>query len=73
MKREWRLPEPAEWLRPQEAAVLLGVTMGNVRTIAHRKRWRSLRVGNESAYRYDDVIAEFDRRRVDVGNGYQIM
>lgn len=52
----------ADWLRADEAAIWLGTSVGNVRVIAHRRKWRTARVGREALYSTDDVAAEALRR-----------
>lgn len=56
------LPERADWLRADEAAAWLGVSEGNLRVIAHRKGWGTVRVGRHTAYLADDVADEAQRR-----------
>jgi len=43
------------WLRPDEAAVWLGTTVGNIHVLAHRNQWR--RQGHAGTLRYnlDDI------------------
>lgn len=53
------------WLRPDEAATALGVTVQHVRVIAHRKRWRKTGRGRQIGYWIDDVTEEAARRAKD--------
>lgn len=50
------------WVRADEAATALGVSIVNVRVIAHRDGWRRIRLGRQVAYHLDDV-ADSDARR----------
>lgn len=50
------------WLRPDEAAVALGVSYANIRVIAHRRKWRTIRIGKDIGYHADDVADEEQRR-----------
>lgn len=43
------------WLRPDEVAVLLGTTVGNVHVLAHRRGWRRTGKGRTLRYLLDDV------------------
>lgn len=51
------------WVRPDEAATALRVTIANVKVIAHRERWRRIRLGKEVAYHLDDVADTEGKRR----------
>lgn len=55
------------WLRPDEAAVALGVTVPHVRVIAHRRKWRKAGRGREIGYWLDDVAEEAARRGQESG------
>jgi len=50
------------WLRPDEAAYMLGITIGNVRVLAHRRKWQRQRDPDGIRYLYDDVHQELERR-----------
>lgn len=52
------------WLRPDEVAVLLHTTVGNVHVLAHRKRWRRQGRGRTLRYSLDDINATTEPRRV---------
>lgn len=43
------------WIRPDEAAALLRVTLVNVRVLAHRHQWRRKRQGRTVLYHLNDV------------------
>lgn len=55
------------WLRPDEAAAALGVTIPTVRVIAHRHSWRRIRIGIAVVYHLDDVADTEGRRAKDAG------
>ena len=50
------------WLRPDEAAYLLGTTPNNTRVLAHRRNWRRKGTGPNTRYHYDDVHATLEQR-----------
>lgn len=52
------------WLRADEAAVLLGTTVGNVHVIAHRLGWHRTKRGRLALYAADDVWRAWDNRQV---------
>jgi hypothetical protein len=47
--------ESKEWLRNDEAALLLGVTMQNIKVIAHREDWPTKRDWKECFYSLEAV------------------
>ena len=54
------------WLRPDEAALLLGTTPGNARVLAHRKHWRTQtdpHNPNRRRYHGDDVFDTLETRQ----------
>lgn len=51
-----------KWMRADEAAAWLGVSLATLRVLAHRERWRRIRIGREVAYRADDVDDTRERR-----------
>lgn len=55
------------WVRADEAAVLLGTTVGNVHVIAHRRSWERRGVGRTVRYRLTDAMGEVERRSADEG------
>lgn len=52
----------SDWLRPDEAALWLNVSLDNLRVIAHRRRWRRVYPDNSVAYHIEDVRDEVERR-----------
>lgn len=52
----------SDWLRPDEAAAWLRTSVGNIRVLAHRGRWRRQWTGSQVAYHIDDVQQELLRR-----------
>lgn len=52
----------SDWLRADEAAVYLRTTYANVRVLAHRRKWRTQKVGRVTRYHMDDVADEVERR-----------
>ena len=52
-----------DWLTPDVAAAVLGVTRTNLHVIAHRDRWHRIRpTTRETAYRATDVYATAEHR-----------
>lgn len=51
-----------DWLPPFAAAALLGVSVGAVHVLAHRRGWRKDGAGKGVRYSLDDVLAEAQRR-----------
>lgn len=51
-----------DWLRSDDAALWLNVSLGNLRVIATRRQWRRIHDGGVVAYWFDDVAEEVDRR-----------
>lgn len=52
----------SDWLRPDEAAAWLGISVGNLRVLAHRRKWRRQMTQGRIAYHIDDVGREVKRR-----------
>ena len=50
------------WLRPDEAAAWLGVSVPAVHVLAHRREWERRGKGREVRYLFDAVVAERDTR-----------
>jgi len=50
------------WVCADEAAVMLGASIQAVHVIAHRDRWRRIRVGHRVAYAIADVDDTRERR-----------
>ena len=50
------------WVQADEAAVLLGTTVGNVHVIAHRRHWPRRKTGRVTRYPIDRVLAEKETR-----------
>lgn len=51
------------WLTSEEAALWLGgISIGNVRVLAHRDQWRRRRVGVRMQYALDDITQTRERR-----------
>ena len=58
--------DSAAWLRPDEAALLLGTTPGNARVLAHRKHWRTQtdpHNPHRRRYHSDDVFDTLETRQ----------
>ena len=51
-----------DWLTPETAAAILGVTRTHLHVIAHRQAWRRIRVGQQTAYAATDVYTTAEHR-----------
>jgi len=49
-------------MRPDEAAVALRTSVGNVHVLAHRRGWKRNGQGRDVRYAYEDVDAELVAR-----------
>jgi len=51
-----------KWIDADEAAYWLRASVENVRVVAHRERWRRVRLGRRVWYSLADVTATRERR-----------
>jgi len=53
-----------KWLKPDEAALALGVSYTNLQVIAHRYQWKTIRNGKECLYSLKSIEQYLEKRAV---------